>query len=39
MVAKKITDMKDNLEIVEQIRLPLATMFNLSLEEREVPLE
>ena len=52
MVAKKITDMKDNkshgvdgithkllFEIVEQISIPLATMFNLSLEERAVPLE
>ena len=42
MVAMKIRDMKDNkspLEIVEQISIPLATVFNLSLEERIVPLE
>ena len=52
MVAKKISDMKDNkspgvggippkilLEIVEQISIPLATVFNLSLEEGVVPLE
>ena len=51
MVANKIRDMKDNkpgvdgippkllLEIVEQISIPLATLFNLSLEEGVVPLE
>ena len=50
MVAKKIRDTKDNksvdgvyakllLEIVEQICIPLATVFNLSLEEGVVPLE
>ena len=51
MVAMKIRDMKDNksgvggipvkllLEIVEQISIPLATVFNLSLEEGIVRLE
>ena len=47
MVAMKIRDMKDNKspgvdycwEIVEQISIPLATVFNLSLEEGIVPLE
>ena len=39
MVAMKLNDMKDNkslillLEIVEQISIPLATVFNVSLEK------
>ena len=51
MVAKKIRDMKHKspgvdgispkllLEIIEQIRIPLATVFNLLLEEGIVQLE